>query len=171
MWVDEASFYLLPATVRTDAPRGQTPILHVPLTREHLSASSALTVHGRLFMRIQRCAYRSHAVVRFLRHLLQHIDGKILLIWDGAPIHRSRVIKDFLSSGAAKRLQLERLPGYAPELNPVEYVWHYLKHVALRNVCCDTLEELQYELRLAVANLRHKLDVLLSFPSHCGYQL
>ena len=171
MGVDESGFYLLPATVRTYAPRGQTPILPVPLTREHLSAISALTVHGRLFMQIQRCAYRSHAVVRFLRHLLQHIDGKILVIWDGAPIHRSRVIKAFVSSGAATRLQLERLPGYAPELNPVEYVWHYLKHVALRNVCCDTLEELQYELRLAVAHLRHKLDVLLSFPSHCGYQL
>lgn len=122
-------------------------------------------------MRVQHGAYRSHAVVRFLRQLLQHIHGKILVLWDGAPIHRSRVIKDFLSSGAAKRLQLERLPGYAPELNPVEEVWHYLKHVALRNVCCDSLEELQYELRLAVANLRHKLDVLLSFPSHCGYQL
>ncbi len=168
MWVDESGFYLLPATVRTYAPRGQTPILRVPLTRDHLSAISALTEHGRLFMRVQRCAYRSHAVVRFLKHLLQHMHGKILVIWDGAPIHRSRVIKDFLSSGAAKRLQLERLPGYAPELNPVEYVWHYLKHVALRNVCCDTLDELQYELRLAVANLRHKRAILRNFANHCG---
>ncbi len=154
--------------MRTYAPRGQTPILRVPLTHDHLSAISALTEHGRLFMRVQRCAYRSHAVVRFLKHLLQHMHGKILVIWDGAPIHRSRVIKDFLSSGAAKRLQLERLPGYAPELNPVEYVWHYLKHVALRNVCCDTLDELQYELRLAVANLRHKRAILRNFANHCG---
>ncbi len=168
MWVDESGFYLLPATVRTYAPRGQTPILRVPLTHDHLSAISALTEHGRLCMRVQRCAYRSHAVVRFLKHLLQHMHGKILVIWDGAPIHRSRVIKDFLSSGAAKRLQVERLPGYAPELNPVEYVWHYLKHVALRNVCCDTLDELQYELRLAVANLRHKRAILRNFANHCG---
>jgi transposase len=143
----------------------------VPLTREHLSAISALTAHGRLFMRVQRCAYRSHGVVRFLKHLLQHLPGKLLVIWDGSPIHRSRVIKTFLASGVATRLQLERLPGYAPELNPVEDVWRYLKHVALRNVCCDTLDELQYELRLAVAHLRHKLDVLRSFPKHCGYQL
>ncbi len=171
MWVDESGFYLLPAKVRTYAPCGQTPILHVPLTREHLSAISALTAHGRLFMRVQRCAYRSHGVVRFLKHLLQHLPGKLLVIWDGSPIHRSRVIKTFLASGVATRLQLERLPGYAPELNPVEDVWRYLKHVALRNVCCDTLDELQYELRLAVAHLRHKLDVLRSFPKHCGYQL
>ncbi len=171
MWVDESGFYLLPARVRTYAPRGQTPILRLPLTRAHMSVIGALTEHGRLLLRMQRCAYRSHAVVRFLKHLLQHIPGKLLVIWDGSPIHRSRRIKAFLSSDAAKRLQLERLPPYAPDLNPVEYVWRYLKHMALRNVCCDTLEELQYELRLAVANLRHKLDVLLTFPHHCGYQL
>jgi transposase len=171
VWVDESGFYLLPARVRTYAPRGHTPILHVPLTRDHLSAISAVTASGQLLIRVQRGAYRSQGVVRFLKHLLQHIGGKLLVIWDGSPIHRSRVIKAFLASGAAKRLQLERLPGYAPELNPVEAVWHYLKHVALRNVCCETLDELQYELRLAVANLRHKPDILRSFPKHCGYEL
>ncbi len=171
VWVDESGFYLLPAKVRTYAPRGQTPILRVPLTRDHVSAISALTAQGQLLVRMQRCAYRSDAVVRFLQHLLQHIAGKILVIWDGSPIHRSRIIRDFLASGATARLQLERLPGYAPELNPVEDVWRYLKHVALRNVCCATLDELQYELRLAVAKLRHKLDVLRSFPQHCGYSL
>ncbi len=157
--------------MRTYAPRGQTPILRVPLTRDHLSAISALTATGRLLIRVQRKAYRSHAVVRFLKHLMQHVTGKLLVIWDGSPIHRSHVIKAFLAGGATKRLQLERLPGYAPELNPVEDVWRYLKHVALRNVCCDTLDELHYELRLAVANLRHQLDVVHGFPKHCGYHL
>jgi transposase len=171
VWVDESGFYLLPARVRTYAPRGQTPILRVPLTRDHVSVIGALTEQGQVLVRMQRWAYRSQAVVRFLKHLLQHIPGKILVIWDGSPIHRSRIIKDFLAGRAAQRLQVERLPGYAPDLNPVEYVWRYLKHVALRNVCCDTLDELQYELRLAVANLRHKRTVLLSWPKHCGYQL
>ena len=157
--------------MRTYAPRGHTPILRVPLTRDHLSAISALTGTGQLLIRVQRGAYRSLGVVRLLKHLLQHIAGQLLVIWDGSPIHRSRIIRDFLSSGAAKRLQLERLPGYAPELNPVEEVWHYLKHVALRNVCCDTLDELQYELHLAVANLRHRLDIVRRFPKHCGYQI
>jgi transposase len=84
---------------------------------------------------MQRCAYRSEAVVRFLKHLLQHIAGTILVIWDGSPIHRSRVIRAFLSRGATARLHLERLPGYAPELNPVEEVWRYLKHVAQCLLC------------------------------------
>lgn len=113
--------------------------------------------------------------MRFLKHLLQHIAGNILVIWDGSPIHRSRLIKDFLTRAAAQRLRMEMLPGYAPHLNPLEYVWHYLKHEVLRNVCCYTLDELQYELRLAVANLRHKRTVSLSWPKHtfrylCSYQ-
>lgn len=115
---------------------------------------------------VPRLKYKSEAaVVRFLQHLLPHIDGKILLIWDGAPIHRSRVIKNFLASAAA-RLQLEHLPSYAPDLNLVELVWRYLKQVALRNVCCPTLDALQYELRLAIASVRHKYDILRSFSEH-----
>ncbi len=56
VWVDESGFYLLPARVRTYAPRGQTPILHVPLTRDHLSAISAVTARGQLLIRVQRGA-------------------------------------------------------------------------------------------------------------------
>jgi transposase len=106
--------------VRTYAPRGQTPVLRVPLTRDHLSAISGITEDGRLFQMVQTVAYCSADVVRFLRHLLRQVDGKLLVIWDGSPIHRSQVIKDFLAAGAAARLQLERLPAYAPDLNPDE---------------------------------------------------
>ncbi len=171
VWVDEAGFYLLPAKVRTYAPCGQTPILRVPLTRDHLSAISALTAGGRILMQVQDEAFRGPRVVRFLRHLLRHIPGKLLVIWDGAPIHRSKVVKAFLAEGGAERLWLEQLPGYAPELNPVEGIWRYLKRVQLRNVCCRTLTDLRYELRLATANLRHKAKVLASLPKLCGYQL
>ncbi len=93
------------------------------MTGDQQSVISALTATGQVLLRMQRCAYRSEAVVRFLKHLLQHIAGKILVIWDGSSIHWSRVIRAFLSSGATARLQLERLPGYAPELNPVEDEW------------------------------------------------
>lgn len=79
--------------MRTYTPRGQTPVLRVPLTRDHKSVISALTAEGRVLVRMQRSAYRSVAVVQFLKHLLQHVPGQILVIWDGAPIHRSKVIK------------------------------------------------------------------------------
>ena len=90
VFVDEAGFYLLPGVVRTYAPKGQTPILQVPLTRDHLSAISAITPQGKLFMMVQVTAFKGPAIVRFLRHLLRHIPGKLLIIWDGLPAHRGQ---------------------------------------------------------------------------------
>ena len=59
--------------------------------------------------------------------LTREIAGSLLVIWDGAPIHRCQAVKDYLARGAAKRIHLEQLPAYAPELNPQEGVWNLLK--------------------------------------------
>ena len=96
-------------------------------------------------------APRGSDVVRLLRHLLRHIPGNLLVIWDGSPIHWAHVVKDFLAQGAAERLHLEPLPAYAPELHPAEGLWPYRKRRELRNVCCLSLTAL----RLAVARVRH----------------
>src|SRR5207253_10460871 len=112
----------LPMVVRTYAPVGKTPIVHEHLSRDHLSVMSAITLEGKLYMLEQERAYKGEDVVRFLKHLLRQIAGKLLVIWDGSSIHRSQAVKDFLKSGAAARLQLEQLPGYAPDLNPDERV-------------------------------------------------
>jgi hypothetical protein len=90
VWIDQSGLYLLPMAVRTWAPRGQTPVLRVKLTRDHLSAISAITPQGRLVMQVQDHAYSSEDVVRFLRLLLRKLKGKLLVIWDGAPIHRGQ---------------------------------------------------------------------------------
>jgi transposase len=169
VWVDESAFYPLPAVVRTYAPRGETPILRSLVTHDHLSVISGLTMDGQLLMQIQEQAFRGPAVVGFLRHLLRHRPGNLLVIWDGAPIHRAQPVKDFLAQGAAARLQLEQLPGYAPELNPDEGIWRYLKHVELGNLCCEDLAELRLELRLATKRLRHKRTVLQGCIAQCGY--
>ena len=171
VWVDESGFYLLPAAVRAYAPRGQTPVLRVPLTRDHLSVISAVTWDERLYLRVQERALRGPDVVRFLQHLLRHLPGELLVIWDGAPIHRSRDVTDFLAAGAAARIQLEQLPGYAPELNPDEGIWNYLKRVELRNRACQTLADLGAALRQAAARLRHKRPVLQACLHHAGYHV
>ncbi len=171
VWIDESGFYLLPALVRTYAPKGETPILQVPLSYDHLSVISAMTPEGQLLMQVQERAYKGPDVVRFLKHVLRHIPGKLLLLWDGAPIHRSQPIKDFLAGGGAKRIHLERLPGYAPELNPDEGIWQYLKRVELKNVCCQDLTTLRYELRRATARLRHKREVIKGCIQHAGLVL
>lgn len=82
-------------------------------------------------MAVQERAFRGVDIVRFLKHVLLCLEGKVLIIWDGAPIHRDKAVKLFLAQagGGAGRLYLEELPGYAPDLNPVEGVWNYLKYV------------------------------------------
>jgi transposase len=136
-------------------------------TRDHLSVISGITDQGRRFQMLQTAAYRSADVVRFLRQLLRQVAGRLLVIWDGAPIHRSHAIKDFLAARAAGRLHLERLPGDAPDLNPDEGIWQYLKHVELRNRCCRSLADLRTELRLAVGRLRHKRELIRACIRHC----
>jgi len=98
-------------------------VLRVPLTRDHRSAIGALSRDGRLFLPTQSGAYHRTEVVGFLRVLVRKISGKLLIIWDGAPLHRGQPIKDFLARGAAKRIHLEHLPGDAPALTPVEGIW------------------------------------------------
>jgi transposase len=146
-------------------------VLRLPLSRDHLSVISGITPEGRLLMMVQDRAFKSPDVVRFLRHLLRHIPGRLLVIWDGSPIHRGQPVKDFLARGGAARIRLEQLPGYAPELNPDEGIWTYLKHVELRNVCCGDLRHLRRQLRLATARLRHKRHVIRGCAKQAGYHV
>jgi transposase len=160
LFVDESGFYPLPSVVRTYAPVGHTPILQEWCTRDHLSALSALSPAGQLYFSCQDHALNSADVVAFLEHLLREVPGRLVLIWDGAPIHRSHVIQAFLANGAAQRIHLERLPAYAPELNPGEGLWAQLKGVELRNVCCGNILHLRGELRDAVKRVRRKPLIL-----------
>jgi transposase len=171
VFADQSGFYLLPTVVRTYAPVGKTPVLEEHLSRDHLSAMSAIALDGKLYMTFQERAFKGEDVVRFLKHLMRQIEGKLLVIWDGSPIHRGGAVKDFLSSGASGRLRLEQLPGYAPDLNPDEGVWKHLKCVELKNLCCQSLAELKTELRKAKERLRHKRDVILGCIRQPGFEV
>jgi transposase len=116
-------------------------------------------------------AYRAPDGGRFLRVLLRKIRGKLLVLWDGAPLHRGQPIKAVLRRGAAKRLQLEQLPAYAPELNPAEGIWNDLKRVELANRCCADLLTLGLALRRAKERLRPKHSVLHACFTQVGYQV
>jgi transposase len=162
-FIDESGFYPLPSVVRTYAPVGQTPILREWWTRDHLSAIAAISPEGKLYFHSQDHAIDSADVVAFLDHLLREVSGRLVIIWDGAPIHRSQLIQEFLAQGAAPRLHLERLPAYAPDLNPGEGLWQQLKGVELRHVCCFSLSHLRVELRDAVKRVRRKPRLIQSF--------
>jgi transposase len=116
---------------------------------------SGITMDGRLYMLVRDDALDSLDSVVFLRHLLAHVSEKLLVIWDGSPIHKGQV-RTYLADGGAQQIHVEQLPPYAPDLNPVEGVWHQLKNGEMRNLYCRNLAHLRSELGLAVRRLRRK---------------
>jgi transposase len=171
LWIDESGFYRLPAAVRTYAPRGQTPLLRVPLSRDHLSVISASSPDGDLFLLAQERALNSADVARFLRHLLAVVPDPLLVIWDGGSIHRGQPVQDLLAEVGRDRRQVEPLPAYAPDLNPAEGIWHYLKRVELRNVCCQSLRHLREALREAAIRLCTKPEIIQGCVREAGYHV
>jgi transposase len=171
LFVDESGFYLLPAILKTYAPCGETPILKVVQTRNHLSVMSGITSQGWLFTKMRYDALNGSDSLQFLKHFHSRVARKLLVIWDGSPIHRNLDVKDFLANGVAKYIHLERLPAYAPDLNPDESTWRHLKRVELSNVCCTDLNNLQSQLNLAIVRLRRKPYLVQSFFAQAGLSL
>ncbi len=106
--------------MRTWAPRGQTPVLPFHFNWEKLSVIAGIT-WWRFYFRLYPDAIKSPQVVEFLGHLLRHVPGPLLVIWDRLRQHRSHLVQDFVATQRG-RLTLEYLPAYAPELNPTHRV-------------------------------------------------
>ena len=164
VFIDESGFLLIPAVRRTWAPRGQTPIHRHHLKREKVSTISALTVSpkhrhlGLYFRCLPEANFDNVEVADFLRHLLRHLRGFIIVIWDNGRCHRGDAIRALLRR--CRRLRLEALPPYAPELNPDEGVWNQTR-TALANgrpddpwQLAETLQGVLTELGLSQSNLR-----------------
>jgi transposase len=168
---DESGFYLLPSVVKTYAPEGRTPVIWEKQTRDHLSVMGGMTPAGKVYTLARQESLNGLHSVEFLRHLLQVAGERLLVIWDGSPIHRRAAVKEFVSGTRAK-VWLEALPGYAPDLNPWdEGGWHHLKNVEMRNLVCLDLEEVHAEFHLAVGRLRQKPHLVQSFFAQAGLKI
>ena len=143
-----------PHRARTWAPRGQTPVLTFNFNWKSLSAIAGLTLRN-FYFQLHAGAIKSPQVIGFLRQLHRQLPSRILLIWDGAPVHRSRLVLDFLQANSAW-LHVERLPAYAPELNPVEYLWGYWKEHELANFCPRDIWELDHFASQALKRIRRR---------------
>ena len=171
IFVDESGFYLLPARRKTYAPQGQTPVLDVWQTRDHLSAMGAVTPEGKVFSLVRPESLNGHHALAFLVHLLGLLEGRLLVIWDGSPIHWRAEVGAFLSGTAGRRIWLEALPAYAQDLNPVEWLWQHLKDVELRNLACLDLDQLNTEWHLALGRVRQNPALVRSFFEAAGLPL
>jgi transposase len=118
VFIDESGLSTRPTRARTWAPRGQTPVLQETFNWKSLSIIGGLAL-WRFYFQMHAGSIKSLQVIEFLRHLQRHVRGKMLIRWDGAPIHRSVLVRNYVASPGG-RLAVERLPAHAPELNPVE---------------------------------------------------
>jgi transposase len=168
---DESGFYLLPGLVRTYGPQGQTPVIREKQTRDHLSVMGGMTPTGKVYTLVRQKSLNGLHSIEFLKHLLRVAGKRLLVIWDGSPIHRRQEVTEFVSDTHGK-IWLESLPGYAPDLNPWdEGGWHHLKNVQMRNLVCRDLEELHEEFHLAVNRLRQKPRLVQSFYAQVGLKI
>lgn len=98
-------------------------------------------------------------VKTFLSHLLKHLSGNMLLPWDGSPIHRRNLVKEYLKKNP--RIHVEEFPGYAPELNPAEYIWNHADR-DLSNTAAEDLHQLQNLLAKSARKLSNSQQLLWS---------
>ena len=104
----------------------------------------------------------------FLNNLKRSFRGeKVVLIWDGLPAHKSRAMREYLDSQASW-LSVELLPGYAPELNPVELLWGNVKGQELANRCVKGLSEMVDGIREGLNRVRRSRHHAFSFLQHAG---
>lgn len=107
-------------------------------------------------------AIRSEQVIEFLRALLRHVHGHMTIVLDGLRAHWSAAVRQFVAEQSG-RIVLERLPAYAPELNPVEYLWGYWKKTAMANFCPANYAELDARARESLRRLRRRKTLVTAF--------
>ena len=168
MFIDETGFLLHPLVRRTWGLRGQTPVLR-PRMRHHqrISAIGGLSIslgrrHLGWYLQLHRdISIRQDEVVAFLRHLLRHLRGPMVVVWDNLGVHKGRALREWLRR--CRRVHLEFLPPYAPELNPNEYGWAFLKRGPLANYCPNDVAELHGSVEGAAQSARSHQALLRSF--------
>ena len=126
-----------------------------------LSAAAGITFRN-FYFRLYEKAMGSPEIIDFLKALVRHIRGPLLIVWDRLPAHRSRLVQEFIGCSDG-HIGTEYLPGYAPELNPVEYIWGYWKQHELPNVCPKDYWELDARARKALRRMRRKPILVTAF--------
>lgn len=172
VFIDETGVLSSPYLRRTWAPKGETPVVDKKARgpRLRMSLIGAIAVdpaftETRLFFRSFPGASCLGTDFRsFLNYLTRAIDGPLIVVWDGLRGHKSREVKEFLAT--CKRLTIEFFPPYAPELNPVEYLWAWLKNKPLANSFFSSLDHMKDKAYKALRAAQAEGDLLLALALH-----
>jgi DDE superfamily endonuclease len=176
VFFDESGISLIPPVRRTWSQRGQTPILRHRMAWKRASMAAALGYHAdgtkaRLCFHLQADSYDTDSLIAVLEQLATFYSGqRVVLVWDGLSSHWSHKMRTHLD---AQRhwLTVERLPAYAPELNPVEYLWANLKGGELANGTADTVAELADQAQHGIQRVCDSDSLVIGFLAHTGLTL
>jgi transposase len=169
--LDETGFMMAPLIRRTWARRGETPCLAVSRrSHEKVSGIGALAVSPeRRRVTLYLALYpkqnvRGPQVLEFLRQLRRHNPGHLLLLWDQGNPHKHQLVRSYLDRH--RRWHPVWLPGYAPELNPQEQVWSYLKYGRLANFAPDHVSQIHDVVRREARRVARSASLLKAFFRH-----
>ncbi len=165
---------LQPTVRRTWAPRGQTPTLKCYDRHDRLSAISAITVSPKrkrlgLYFDIQDRNVKTDDFVALIERVVAKLSRPILLVMDRYSVHRSAARR--WQQQRHKRITIEWLPAYAPQLNPVEQVWNRAKHTDLANFVPDDVSHLGRSVNDSLKRTRNQQHLLRSFFRHARLNL
>jgi transposase len=167
VFLDESGYMLTPTVRRTWAPRGSKPVLKCWDRRDRLSAISCVTVSpkaSRLNLHFNLLSHNVHGedVVDFLRQLKRQLRGPLTVLWDGSNVHsKCKAVQAFLAKHP--EIVAEKLPAYAPEINPDELVWGWSKHGRMANLAAEDVDELAYRIVKELSYLQKHPHLLASF--------
>jgi len=163
--IDETGLFLNPLVRRTWSLIGQTPVLDADGGhRDKVSVIGGISVSptsqrlGFYFATEPGGFFTAGKVIEYLRDLLRHLRGPVIVVWDNGGNHKGPVIREFLSRN--RRLRLEMLPPWAPDYNPVEPVWSWLKFGELANFTPDGIDPLGDEIIDRLVELKFDPELL-----------
>lgn len=175
MFLDESGMLMAPLVRRSWSLRGQTPVLHQRgRSHQKVSAIAAICVLPKrdrvaLYFRLHPDAnVNTERAMDFLEHLQHQLHTPIVLVWDSFQAHKGELLNECVLPRSA---HLEYLPPYAPELNPVEYLWAWLKTNPLANDPAFDIGALAHRARRAAYSVQRRQDLLRGFLRHTGLPL
>ena len=161
-FLEEAGFQSAPPLGRTYGLKGHTPVVASSGQRQSSNGISAVHARGAFWAATYPGKLDAETFGIFLRHFMKGRRTKVFLVVDGHPAHKANVVKEYVAQTQG-HLELHFLPPYAPDLNPDEFVWNYMKNTGVSKKPLKKNESLRERVAQDLADLSRNATLVGSF--------